>query len=84
MKIPQGTLPLVAGLAFGLLAPVAATSIRALRKRETAKARRTPSPADDEFWQVAGPAMDRIADLLDRGDFDGARRAVRDLRESGR
>lgn len=83
-KIPASLLPLLAGLAFGLVAPVLATSIRALRARETRKARKTPGTADDDFWAVAGPAMDRIADLIDRGDIDGARRAVRDLRESGR
>jgi hypothetical protein len=75
----ERALMLAVGALFGFAGPAAASALRALRARETRKARQTRGTADDEFWEVAGPAIDRIADLLDRGDLETAHREVVEL-----
>lgn len=74
-------LPLVLAVAGLLgLTKLVADLIRAGVLKAKAEAAKTPSKADDFLVGVLGERFDRIADMLDAGDVEGARSRLEKLR----
>lgn len=62
--------------AAGLAAPVAAEMLRAWKKEGVRSAKKTKSKTDDKVWNIVGPGVDRLAELLDKRDFKAIREEI--------